>query len=144
MVVQSRSVTRQSISLEAAHAMIAAAEAKAREIGIKVGIAVVDENGVIKAFSRMDGVGVATPIVVQSKAFTAAVYRTPSQAFAERFKDDPARIASFASVPGVTFLPGGLPIVEDGVVIGAIAAGGGTGEQDIECAQAGLAAVGLG
>ena len=49
---------------------------------------VVDESGVLKAFSRMDGVGVATPIVVQNKAFTAAVYRTSSQAFADRFKDE--------------------------------------------------------
>src|SRR3954447_23662421 len=68
---------KASISTEAAHQMIAAAEAKASEIGTPMVIAVVDDGGVLKAFSRMDGAALLSVQVAQDKAYTAVRSATP-------------------------------------------------------------------
>ena len=64
--------SKASISTELAHRMIAAAEAKASELGVPMNIAVVDESGVLKAFSRMDGAALLSVQIAQDKAYTAA------------------------------------------------------------------------
>jgi uncharacterized protein GlcG (DUF336 family) len=130
-----------TITIAGANALVAAAVAKALEIGVPMAIAVVDESGLLKAFNRMDGAGPATVDIVQKKAYTAAAFRTPMQALAQRSQDQPAQIASFTTTPRVTLLPGGLPITVDGTVIGGIGVGGGSGEQDVLVAQAALSAV---
>jgi len=130
-----------SITVAGANAMVVVAIAKALEIGVPMAIAVVDESGVLKAFSRMDGAGPATVDIVQNKAYTAAAFRTATQALALRSQDQPTQIASFTTTPRVTLLPGGLPISVGGVVIGGIGAGGGTGEQDVLVAQTALSKV---
>jgi len=132
---------RGTITLAGANALIAAAVAKAREIGVSMSIAVVDESGILKAFTRMDGAGPATADIVPRKAYTAAAFRTSTQALAQRSQDQPTQIASFTTTPRVTLLPGGLPISVGGVVIGGIGAGGGSGDQDVMVAEAALAAV---
>jgi uncharacterized protein GlcG (DUF336 family) len=101
---------RGSITLAGANALVAAAVAKALEIGVPMAIAVVDESGILKAFNRMDGAGTAGVDIVQNKAYTAAAFRTPTQALAQRLQDQPTQIASFTTTPRVTLLPGGLPI----------------------------------
>lgn len=130
-----------SITVAGANALVAVAIGKALEIGVPMSVAVVDESGVLKAFSRMDGAGAAGVDIVQNKAYTAASFRTPTQALAQRSQDQPAQIASFTTTPRVTLLPGGFPISVGGVVIGGIGVGGGSGEQDILVAQTALSKV---
>jgi uncharacterized protein GlcG (DUF336 family) len=130
-----------SITVAGANRLLTVALATAAEIGVPMSIAVVDESGILKAFNRMDGAGVATVDIVQRKAYTAAAFRTSTQALAQRSQDLPAQIASFTTTPRVTLLPGGLPISVGGVVIGGIGAGGGTSDQDVMVAQAALSKV---
>jgi uncharacterized protein GlcG (DUF336 family) len=132
---------RGSITIAGAHALVAAAVAKALEIGVPMSIAVVDESGILKAFARMDGAGPAGVDIVQNKAYTALSFRTPTQNLAQRLQDQPTQVASFTTTPRVTLLPGGFPIVVSGNVIGGIGVGGGSGEQDIQVAEAALNAV---
>jgi uncharacterized protein GlcG (DUF336 family) len=138
----SQSVDSPSISLTAARTLVDAGIAKAQEIGVPMTLVVVDESGILKAYARMDGNSLASVDIVPEKAYTAAAFRTPTHILAERSQSDPARLASLTSLPRVTLLGGGFPITQNGVVIGGIGAGGGTPQQDIEVAQAALAALG--
>ena len=131
-----------TITLEAAMQLVTAAEAKARELGVQIAVAVVDEGGLLRAFGRMTGQNsAATTDIVQNKAYTAAAFRTPTHIFAER-NAEPARLTSFANLPRVTLLGGGYPITRDGATIGGIGVGGGTPEQDQQIAEAALATLG--
>ena len=97
---------------------------------------VVDECGDEKASRRMDRNSPASVTLVPIKARTAVSFRTATADLAAR-TTDPARIASFTTA-GFSLLGGGRPITENGLVIGAVAAGGGTPEQDDEVARAAL------
>lgn len=133
------SATRETVTLAGAQALIAAAMAKAQEIAVPMAIVIVDESGVMKAFARMDGNGLASVDIVQQKAYTAAAFRAPTHVLAQRNGTDPIRLASFTNLPRVTFLGGGYPISKNNVVIGGIGVGGGTPEQDMQVAEAALA-----
>lgn len=135
------SVGRESVTLAAAQAMIAAGMARAREIGVSMAIVVVDESDILKAFVRMDGNSLASIELVMEKAYTAAAFRAPTHVLAERNAADPVRLASLLKAPRVSFLGGGYPIMSSGAVVGAIAAGGGSPQQDMEVAEAALAAL---
>lgn len=135
------SADRASVSLAAAETLIEAAIAKAQEIGVPMAIAILDESGILKAFARMDGTSLASVDIVQAKAYTAAAFRAPTHVLAERNQADPARLASLTSLPRVTLLGGGFPITQGSTVIGGIGVGGGSPQQDIEVAQAALAAL---
>src|SRR4051812_29883911 len=76
-----------TITLAGANALVAVAVTKALEIGVPMAVAIVDESGVLKAFNRMDGAGTAGVDIVQNKAYTAAAFRTPTQALAQRSQD---------------------------------------------------------
>jgi len=134
-------VTKQGISLAGAQALVAAAESKARELGVPMAICIMDESGVLKAFARMDGNSLASIELVQAKAFTSAAFRTPTHILAERNAADPTRVASLPNFPNVTFLGGGYPISAGGAVVGGIGVGGGSAQQDQEVAEAALAAI---
>lgn len=101
-------------------------------------VLVVDVCGDEKSARRMDGNGAASVVLVPAKARTAAAFRRATVDLAAG-TTDPARIASFTAA-GFSLLGGGRPIVENGVVIGAVGVGGGTPEQDDEVAQAALRA----
>lgn len=117
---------KSTVTLAAAQMMIAAAMAKAQEIGVPMMIVVADEAGTIRASARMDGQNSAGAIdIVPRKAYTAGAFRAPTHVPAERFGADPARLASFANLPNVILPGGGFPITVDNAVVGAIAAGGG-------------------
>lgn len=134
--------TKQSVSLAAIERMMAAAQAKATELGAPVAIAVVDEGGQLKAFHRMDGVASAVPIdISQMKAYSAASFRTPTHMLAESNLDNPARMASLPNVPRVTLLAGGYPITDGEVIVGGIGVSGSSPENDMAIAEAGLAAL---
>jgi len=132
--------TKQSISHEAAQQMIAAAVAKAQELGVPQVVAVLDDGGLLKAFCRMDGAALVSIEVAQNKAYTA-LFGMPSQDFYNFIKDDPALLAGVPHIPRIALFGGGLPIRMGDKVVGGIGVSGGTVEQDVACAQAGLDAI---
>src|SRR3954454_22113541 len=130
---------KSSISTEAAHQAIAAAEAKASEMGTPMVIAVVDDGGVLKAFSRMDGAALLSVQVAQDKAYTAVGFGMPTHGWHDFIKDDPP-LADGAptGIDRLVIFGGGYPITVDGQVVGAIGVSGGHYSEDQQVAEAGL------
>ncbi len=118
-------------------AILNAAILKAEEIGVPQCIAVVDAGGNLLAFVRMDGAKVLSQISATQKALTAASSRAATGGVA----DELAVKLALATGGQVTNLKGGLPILAGDLVIGAIGVGSGTGDQDVEVARAGIAAL---
>lgn len=135
------SIAMRTISLEQAERIVAAGVRYVRRHPNipPMFILVVDACGDEKASRRMDGNGAASVVLVPIKAHTSRSFRAATADLAAR-TTDPARIASFTSA-GFSLLGGGRPIFEHGMLIGAVAAGGGTPEQDDEVAQAALRAL---
>jgi uncharacterized protein GlcG (DUF336 family) len=134
---------KASISTEAAREMIAAAEAKAAEIEVPMVIAVVDDGGVLKAFSRMDGAALLSVQVAQDKAYTAVGFSMPTHGWHDFIKDDaPLADGAPTGIDRLVIFGGGYPITVDGEVVGAIGVSGGHYSQDQEVAEAGLGAIG--
>ncbi len=131
---------KQSISAETARRMITAAEDKARELGVPMNIAVVDESGVLKAFSRMDGAALLSVQIAQDKAYTAVGFGMPTHGWFDFIKNDPPLAAGApAGIDRLVIFGGGYPITVDGAIVGAIGVSGGHYTQDQEVAEAGLA-----
>jgi uncharacterized protein GlcG (DUF336 family) len=135
-----QTITKQSVSHESAQKMVAAAVAKAAELGVPQVVAVLDESGLLKAFCRMDGAALISIEVAQNKAYTA-LFGMPSQDFYNFIKDEPALLAGVPHIPRIAIFGGGLPIKVGDKVVGGIGVSGGTVEQDVACAQAGLDSV---
>jgi glc operon protein GlcG len=132
--------TLLSISLGQAKAVLKAAEREARRISSPSFIVVVDVCGDLKAVSRQDRNSRASLTLAPLKAQTALAFGTSTATLAERVANNPVRAQSFLAA-GFTLLGGGLPITDNGQVIGAIGVGGGSPEQDAQVAEAGLAAL---
>ena len=133
---------RPSVTAELAKAVVAAAEQKAQEVGQPFVIAVVDDSGVLKAFSRMDGAPLLSVQVAQDKAYTAVGFGMPTHGWHDFVKDDPP--LAMGAAPGIDRLivfGGGYPIKIRDRVVGGIGVSGGHYSQDMEVAQAGLSAV---
>ena len=137
--VEAQVVEKKALSLEAAKKVAAVAEADAKAKGAKVVIAVVDDGGHLLVLERLDDTQVASVEVGIGKARTAAIFRRPSRVFEEQIKN--GRVAALA-LPGATPLQGGIPIVHEGKVIGAIGVSGETPSQDEDIAIAGSKALG--
>ena len=135
-----QTITKQSVSHESAQKMVAAAVAKATELSVPQVVAVLDESGLLKAFCRMDGAALVSIEVAQNKAYTA-LFGMPSQDFYNFIKDDPALLAGVPHIPRIAIFGGGLPIKVGDKIVGGIGVSGGTVEQDVACAQAGLDSV---
>lgn len=129
---------KKVLSLAAARKIVAAAEAEANARGVGVVIAVVDSSGTIIELTRMDTAQVASVNVGIGKARTAAIYRRPSRDFEEQIKS--GRIAALA-LADATPLQGGVPVLVDGNVVGAVGVSGDTPQVDEAIAIAGAAAV---
>lgn len=123
------------VNLETARKLIAAVEAEASKHRWKFCIAVVDPNGDLVHFSRMDGAQLASIGISQGKARTAARYRRETRAFYNVFETGHAYLATLD--PTLVASPGGWPLVEGGKLIGAIGCSGGTGDQDAAACKAG-------
>ncbi|HET6424530.1 MAG TPA: heme-binding protein [Planctomycetaceae bacterium] len=143
---QSELVTRQRVQLNLAGAetILKAAKEKALEMKVKVNIAVVDDGGHLLAFQRMDGARPASVSTALTKAVAAATTRQPTGPV-KRGDAEPDLLlnlslqnAAAANGGKMTGLFGGVPIVVEGQVIGAVGVGGATGEQDAEVAKAGI------
>lgn len=141
-------VTRDRVQLNLAGAelVVEAAKKKAAAMGLKVNVAVVDDGGHPLAFVRMDGARPASGYTALTKAVTAATFRQETGPAPAKGEPDvilslslPA--AAAASGGKGTALKGGVPIVLNGQVIGAVGIGGGVGEQDTEVAKAAIDAL---
>jgi glc operon protein GlcG len=132
------------LTLSGAQRILDGAQKKAGEMNLKVNIAVVDDGGHMIAFARMDGARPASGYTATTKAVTAATFRAPSGPIPPgTTAPDPLlnlslQNAALASGGKLTTLPGGLPVLVDGQVIGGVGVGGGTGEQDAAIARAGI------
>ncbi len=131
------------VTLEMAENAVKAAQAKARELGTPMSATVVDDAGRLVLSARGDGTGFFTPETSRAKAVAAAAFRRPTKDMANLWESAPAFWGNVAAVLGGEALPsiGGVPIISGGKVIGAVGCGGGTGEQDHLCAEAGAAAI---
>jgi uncharacterized protein GlcG (DUF336 family) len=133
---------KASVTAELAHRVVAAAEAKAAELGVPMVIAVCDESGVLKAFSRMDGAALLSVQIAQDKAYTAVGFGMPSGGWHDFIKDDPPLAAgAVGGIDRLVVFAGGFPIVIDDQIVGAVGVSGGHYSQDSEVAEAGLAAL---
>jgi uncharacterized protein GlcG (DUF336 family) len=126
------------VGLDQARGVVAAAEAEARRQGFTMAFAVVDPSGQLVAFARMDGVQTGSITVAQDKARSAALYRRPSKAFADAVA---AGKLGVLGLHGAVAVEGGVPLVAEGRVIGALGVSGGSSEQDGQVAGVGVAAV---
>jgi len=133
---------KPSITTDLARRIIAAAEAKAGLMGHPFVIAVVDESGVLKAFSRMDGAALLSVQIAQDKAYTAVGFGLPTDGWHDFIKDDPPlALGAPAGIDRLVIFGGGYPISISGKIVGGIGVSGGHYTQDMEVAQAGLSAV---
>ena len=129
------------MNLVTAQQLLDAAQTEAARLGITMALAVVDAHGAPVAMRSMDGATIIAARTVVAKARTAVYFGRPSAEVLASAVDHPSVYESLgAAVPeGLVYSMGGIPLVADGVVVGAIAASGGTGEQDIAVAAAGAA-----
>jgi uncharacterized protein GlcG (DUF336 family) len=134
---------KPSISNESALAIIAKAKEEAAAIGINVCVAVVDESGILKAFERMDGAALVTVASSQDKAYTAVGFGLASKSWYGMIKDDPALLHGVpAAMDRLVIFGGGVPLVVDGSLVGAVGVGGGSHHQDHDIADKASKAVG--
>jgi len=131
------------LTLEMAERAAKAALAKAKALGTVMTASVVDEAGRTVLVMRGDGAGFFSPETSHAKAMAAANFRKPTKDLGEMAMKGSAFWSAAPAVLQGEVLPsiGGVPIMKGGRVIGAIGCGGGTGEQDHECAVAGADAV---
>jgi glc operon protein GlcG len=131
--------TTHTLTLEGANQVLAAAIAKATERGAGGAIAVVDGGGSLIAFQRIDGTFAAGAAVSLGKARTAALFKKPTKAFEDSINGGRTALAA---VHEMTPLQGGVPILVDGQIVGAIGVSGAHSQQeDEEIALAGAAAI---
>jgi uncharacterized protein GlcG (DUF336 family) len=130
------------LTLEGAKIILAASENKAKEIGVPMSIAIVDEGCNLIAFEKMDGAKITSIDIATNKAFTAAGSRKGTHEYAEVASPGKPAFGIHVSNQGrFTIFGGGLPILIKGEVVGGVGCSSGTAEQDREVAQAGLVAL---
>ena len=127
------------ISLEAAQAVIDAAVAEAKKHGWKMNVAIADSGGNLVAFQRMDGAMLASIQIAQHKARAAATFRRPTKVFEEGVQV--MQLNYLLAFDGIIASRGGIPLIDRGVVIGAIGCSGGTDSQDEIVGNAGAAVI---
>jgi len=135
--LQAQLLEKQVVTLEAAERVAAAAESEAKNRNATVVIVVVDDGGYPIVLKRLDDTQVASVEVGIGKARTAAIFRRPSRDFEEQIKN--GRTATQV-LPGATPLQGGLPLIANGKVVGAIGVSGNTPQEDEDIAKTGAAA----
>ena len=136
--------TRAVLSHDEALALCAGARAAADELGVPMAIAVMDPGGHLLALVRMDGAPWITATVAQGKAWTSAAYGTPSAAQKEKMATMPNFAGALTTMTLGAYTPqtGAVPVYRGGVLLGAVGASGGTGEQDEAVATAAVTALG--
>ena len=125
-----------SVNTAAAKKIAAGVLSECAKNSWNVAVAVVDTHGFLVYFERMENTQYASNDIAIGKARAAATYRRPTRVFMEVINKAPAT----ATLPGVFASPGGVPIMVDGKVTGAVGVSGATGDQDEQCSKAGLGA----
>jgi uncharacterized protein GlcG (DUF336 family) len=125
------------VTIEQAKKIAAGVVAECMANKWNVAVAVVDTHGSLIYFERIEQTQYASADIAIMKARAAATYRRPTRAFMDAINKAPAT----ATLPGVVGSPGGNPIMVGGRVIGAVGVSGVTGDQDEQCAKAGIAAM---
>jgi uncharacterized protein GlcG (DUF336 family) len=132
-------ITTPKLTLADAKIILEGAEAKSREIGVDMDIAVVDDGGHLLAFIRMDGARLTSIDVSINKAFTAACARRATHEYATIAGAGGPAFGMHASNQGrFMIVGGGLPIFFQGAIVGGVGCSSGSAEQDREVAQAGI------
>ena len=128
-----------ALKLSDANRMVQAAIAEAERINIKLSVSVCDSGGHLLAFNRMEGAIFISAVAAQGKAVGSVGFGRDSGAIPA----DTWVIQAIMATQGGPIIPaqGALPIVQDGVIVGAIGGSGGTAQQDEDCARVGLAAL---
>lgn len=130
-----------NLNLEDSRKIIAAAEEEARRIGVAMNIAITDSAGHLVAHVRMDGARVGSIDVSIKKAFTAAAFQTPTDVLGAMCQPGhPTYGLQFSNEGRVMIFGGGFPLKRKGELLGAIGVSGGTIDEDIAVAEAGIAA----
>jgi len=130
------------ITLQQARAALDAAEAKARELGVSMDIAVVDAGANLKAFARMDGAWLGSIDIAIKKARTARFFDMATEKIGELSQPGGALYGIEHSNDGLITFPGGVPLKDtSGVVVGGVGVSGSTVEDDRAVALAGAAAL---
>lgn len=132
--------TKVVLSLATCDRLIEAGIRRAQQIGVPMVLAVVDESGNLVAFRRMDGALVVSITLAPHKASTAATVRLPTEELASLAQPGAPLYGIDVNIPNLTLVGGGLPLVADGVTIGGVGVSGGSVEQDVDVAQAMVAA----
>jgi uncharacterized protein GlcG (DUF336 family) len=135
------SVPTASVSRAAASALVTAALDAVAAAGFEAAVAVVDQTGYLRAFERSDGTPFLAVDIAIDKAWTAASFGYPTHAWNDLVANP--KIAPLAFHPRLTAVGGGLPLWEDGKLIGAIGISGGSYEQDQLAAEAAMKKLGF-
>jgi len=132
----------KTIQLNDARRIIAAATKKAEEIGQPMNIAVVDAGGNLLAFERMENAWLGSIDIAQKKAFTSRAFDITTKDLGANSQSGDQFFGIHASNNGkIMIFAGGIPLKQDGAVVGAVGISGGSGEQDHAVAEAGVAAL---
>jgi uncharacterized protein GlcG (DUF336 family) len=135
-------ITIQRLDLNDARKMIAGGQAKAREIGVPMCIAIVDESGQLIAFERMEGGKVTSTTIAIDKAFTAAGAKKATHEYGAASQPGAPAYGIASAIGGrLMVVGGGLPVMVDGACVGGIGVSSGSPAQDQEVAQAGIDAL---
>ncbi|HEY9289101.1 MAG TPA: heme-binding protein [Candidatus Dormibacteraeota bacterium] len=132
-----------ALSQAEARSCVEAALKQAGSLAIRVSVAIVDEGGYLIELSRMDGAPALSPQIAEAKAAGAAVMGRPGDVLADNYEKRPGFFAAASSLARRPLVPGlgSVLIMRDGRLMGAIGVSGGRPEQDLEVANAGLAAL---
>ncbi len=137
-------VQQPVITTAAAHAAVGAAVRAAEALGARINVAVVDAGGVLAGFLRMPGAPLHSVDIAIDKAYTAVSFGLPTDRWFDVLQGHSAAVRDGLVLrPRFVAFGGGLPLMEDGQRLGAIGVSGGSEEQDVAIARAGLAALGL-
>ncbi|WP_320188390.1 GlcG/HbpS family heme-binding protein (plasmid) [Agrobacterium rosae] len=132
-------LTIKRLSLPDSKILIEGASSKAAEIGVPMCIAIADESGQLIAFERMDGGKLTSSIIAQDKAYTAAGAKRTTESYGIASQPGSPAYGINSAIGGrLLVVAGGLPIIIDGDVVGAIGVSSGSPAQDTGCAQAGV------
>ncbi|WP_223881947.1 GlcG/HbpS family heme-binding protein [Niallia endozanthoxylica] len=134
MLYQKYALT-QSLALK----MLAAVTNKADELGIRINAAVVDDGGNLKAFIRMDEAALLSSNIAQNKAYTAAAFGKSTEDWYPMIKEEPALLTGIVHTDRLVVFGGGVPLIYNGKIVGGVGVSGGSAEEDVQCATAGLA-----
>lgn len=129
-----------SITVADAKRVAAATVAEAARNSWTMAVAIVDTGGHLVYFEKMDNTQIASVVVSQDKARSAVLFKRPTKAFEDMLAAGFGGQRVFG-LEGAAPVEGGLPLIKDGKIVGAIGLSGGTGQQDGQCAQAGAGAL---